>query len=154
MFNDTITSNPKITANAINQFFCDIPKKIENEVVPTAKKPWLSSDYLQVTVLFLIQPTTEVEVEKYAETLKNHKANGPWSLPNKLFKQFKKSLKVPLAKLANLTIELGEFPEILKLPRLYWSIKKSKKADCSNYRWISLICNLSKILDKIMYDRL
>ena len=76
---------------------------------------------------FLIQPTTEVEVEKYAETLKNHKANGPWSLPNKLFKQFKKCLKVPLAKLANLTIELGEFPEILKLPRLYWSIKKAKK---------------------------
>ena len=41
--NGTITSNPKIIANTINQFFCDIPKKIENEIVPTAKKYY---DYL------------------------------------------------------------------------------------------------------------
>ena len=46
--------------------------------------------------------------------LKNHKTNGPSSLPNKLFKQFKKCQKIPFAKMANLAFELGEFPEILK----------------------------------------
>ena len=68
--------------------------------------------------VFFIQPTTEDKVEKYSETPKHHKTNGPSSLPNKLFKQFKKFLKIPLAKLANLTFEQEEIPEILEISKV------------------------------------
>ena len=36
--NGCITGNPKIISNTINKFFCEIPKKIENEIFPTANK--------------------------------------------------------------------------------------------------------------------
>ena len=88
----------------------------------------------------------EDKVEKYIETLKNLKTNGLSRLPNKLFKQFKKCLKIPLAKLANLTFELEEFPEVLKTAKLVPIHKKGNKADCNNYRPISLTSNLSKII--------
>ena len=77
---------------------------------------------------FFIQPTTKDEVEIYIKTLNSHKTKGLSSLPNKLFKQFKKRLKIQLAKLANITFELGEFPEILKTAvKLYRSTKKAVK---------------------------
>ena len=55
---------------------------------------------------FFIRSTTKDEVEKYIETLKSHKTNGCSNLPNKLFMQFKECLKIPLAKVSNLTFEL------------------------------------------------
>ena len=81
---------------------------------------------------FFIQPTTEDEVEKYIETLKNCKTYGSSSLPNKLFKQFKKCLKIPLAKLANLTFEVGEFLGIQNTSKAVPIQKKDSKVDCNN----------------------
>ena len=78
--------------NTINQFFCDIPKKNQSEIVPAAKKHDEYILNLSHSSVF-IQPTTEDEAEKYNETLKNHKTNGLSSLANKLLKQFKKCLK-------------------------------------------------------------
>ena len=61
---------------------------------------------------------------------------------------------MPLSKLANLMFEQGEFLEILKPAKVAPIHKGGNKADCNNYRPISLSSNLSKILEKIMYDRL
>ena len=94
-----------------------------------------------------------IYILKYIETLKKHKTNGPSSLPNKLFKKFKKCLKIPLAELGNLMIELREFAEILKTARAAPIHKNVNKTDCNNYRPISLTSNWSKILE-IMYDKL
>ena len=68
---------------------------------------------------------------KYIETLKKHKTNGPSSLPNKLLKQFKKCLEIPLAKIANLMFELGEFPKIVKAAKFVPIHKKGNKGDCN-----------------------
>ena len=55
------SSNPKIVANTVNQFFFDIPKKIEIEIVPTAKKYHDSLLNLRDSSFF-IQPATKDEV--------------------------------------------------------------------------------------------
>ena len=151
--NGKITSDPKLIANTFNQFFFQIPQKIEAEIVPTTKH---FHDFLHnpSEASIFLSPTSENEVENQIKTLKNHKANGPSSIPNKLFKQFKSCLKTPVAILVNLTFEQGEFPEILKTAKIIPTHKRGSKTDCNNYRPISLISNLSKILEKIMYIRL
>ena len=103
---------------------------------------------------FFIQPTTENEVEKYIKTLKNYKTNGSSISPNRLFKQFKKCLKISLAKLSNFTFQLRKYPEILKTGKVVHTHKKGSEVDCYNYRPISLTSDLNKILEKIMYDRI
>ena len=45
---------------------------------------------------FHLDATNTEEVQSYIKTLKNNKSSGPSSIPNKLFKQFKKSLSEPL----------------------------------------------------------
>ena len=79
--NGSIANNPKIISNTRNQFFCEIPKKIESEIVPTANK---YHDHLVNSSgsSFFIQPATDNEDLKYTETLKNHKTNGPSSSAN------------------------------------------------------------------------
>ena len=48
----------------------------------------------------------------------------------------------------------GVFPFILKTTKVVPVLKKNTKLDYSNYRPISLLSNIEKILEKLMYKRL
>ena len=146
--NGKLCTNETLIANTFNKFFCDIPKKIENKLVETdihfsnyLKNPGKKS--------FFLRPTTEGEVESQLKTLKNNKATGPYSIPTKLLKLFPKLISRPLSMLINLSFSVGKFPTILKLGQILPFHKRDDKSNCNNYRPISLISNLSKIIEKI-----
>ena len=88
----------------------------------------------------------------YIKSLKNNKSNGTFSISNKLFKKFKKPLSTPLTLLINLTFTKGKFPDILKIGKNFPIHKKNCKTDVNNYRLISLLSNISKIIEKIVHD--
>ena len=48
----------------------------------------------------------------------------------------------------------GVFPSVLKIAKVVPVFKKDSKLDYSNYRPISLLSNIEKILEKLMYKRL
>ena len=48
----------------------------------------------------------------------------------------------------------GVFPSVLKTAKVVPVFKKDSKLDYSNYRLISLLSNIEKILEKLMYKRL
>ena len=48
----------------------------------------------------------------------------------------------------------GVFPSVLKTAKGVPVFKKDSKFDYSNYRLISLLSNMEKILEKFMYKRL
>ena len=83
------------------------------------------------------------------KTLKNNKSNGPFSNSNKLLKKFKKPLSTPLSLLINLIFTKGKFPDILKIGKIFPINKKNCKTDVNNYRPISLLSNISKIIEKL-----
>ena len=47
----------------------------------------------------------------------------------------------------------GVFPSVLKTAKVVFVFKKNSKLDYSNYRPISLLSNVEKILEKPMYKR-
>ena len=151
--NNQIINNPKLIAEQLNKHFSNIAKAIEAEIPPSKNT---FQDYLKnplQNTLFLT-PTTKKEVMQQIKTLKNNKAIGPHSIPTKLFKSFSKSLSEPLTDLINLSFSKGVFPDILKLAQVMAAFKKGDKTDKNNYRPISLISNVSKILEKLMYKRI
>ena len=75
-------------------------------------------------------------------------------MSNKLLKIFKKPLSTPLSLLINLTFTKGKFPDILKIKKPFPNHKKNCKTDVNNYRPISLLSNIRKIIEKIVHDRL
>ena len=59
-----------------------------------------------------------------------------------------------LADLFDLLFTTGVFPSVLKTAKVVPVFKKDSKLDYSNYRPISLLSNIEKILEKLMYKRL
>ena len=87
-------------------------------------------------------------MQSYIKTLKNNISTGPSSIPNKLLKQFKTPLSEPLKLLTNLTFSKGKFPAILKIGKIIPVYKKGCKTEVTNYRAISLLSNINKIIEK------
>jgi hypothetical protein len=50
-------------------------------------------------------------------------------------------------------VEAGVFPKRFKIAKVKPLHKKEDKRDMENYRPICLLCTLSKILEKLMYNR-
>ena len=67
---------------------------------------------------------------------------------------FKKELKTPLNDLVNLSFECGTFPEILGTTSITPIYKKDHPLSCNNYRPISLLSNISKIIETIVHKYL
>ena len=65
----------------------------------------------------------------------------------------KQDISLQLADLFNLSFSSGSFPSILKTATVVPVFKKDSKLDCCNYRPISHLSNVEKILEKLMYKR-
>ena len=59
-----------------------------------------------------------------------------------------------LTNLINKSLLKGEFPDILKIANVCPIYKKGDVDKCENYRPISLLSNVGKIFEKVMYSRL
>ena len=59
-----------------------------------------------------------------------------------------------MANLFNLLFKTGVFLSVLKTAKVIPNLKKDSKLDYSNYCPISLLSNIEKILEKLMYRRL
>ena len=56
--------------------------------------------------------------------------------------------------MVNLSFNQDKFPSILKIAKVLAIFKKGDKLDADNYRPISLLSNLSKIIEKLMHKKL
>ena len=63
-------------------------------------------------------------------------------------------ISTQFAELFNLSFSEDVFPSILKTCNVIPIYKKDSQLNCSNYRPISLLSNIDKILERIMYNRL
>ena len=71
-----------------------------------------------------------------------------------LLKKCFSSLCEPPKYLLNLSIEKGIFPDDLKIAKVTPIYKADDKSDLSNYRPISVLSCFSKILERMIYNRL
>ena len=62
-------------------------------------------------------------------------------------------ITIPLEITFNKSLESGTFPQKMKIADIYPLFKNKERNLCTNYRPISLLITVSKILEKIMYSR-
>ena len=99
---------------------------------------------------FFINPTDKTEIKNIILSLDPLKSIGPNSIPTKILKLLSNDISTQFAELFNLPV----FPSILKICKVIPVYKKDSQLNCSNYRPISLLSNIDKILEKIMFNRL
>ena len=150
--NGSSITDPSQIANVFNSYFSTIGETLQSKI---------HSSYLNFTKYlknpnihsFFISPTDSTEVYNLIASMKNGKAYGPNSIPTVVLKHFNSEISVVLADLFNLSFSTGVFPSILKTSSVLPLFKKGSKLDCGNYRPISLLSNISKLLEKLMYSR-
>ena len=149
---DTIT-NPYDTANTFNNYFASIAETTKKSIKCTHKH---FSDYLsnESDSTIFLQPTDKEEIANIISCLNSSKASGPNSIPYRILFLLKNDISKQLADLFNLSFFTGVFPSVLKTAKVVPVFKKDSKLDYSNYRPISLLSNIEKILEKLMYKRL
>ena len=86
-------------------------------------------------------------------SLNSNKASGS-NIPYRILFRLKNEISKQLADLFNLSFMTGIFPSVLNIAKVVPVFKKDSKLDYSNYRPISLISNIEKILEKRIYKRL
>ena len=64
-----------------------------------------------------------------------------------------KILAKPITDICNLSITSGKFPDSCKLAKLKPIYKKGSLAEASNYRPISLLPLISKVIEKVIHDQ-
>ena len=150
--NKTITNIPQM-AEHFNQYFTSIGKNLQKRIPPTKRQ---SSDYLKDSNQnsFFIQPTTAEEVKNIIMTLMSSKSTEPNSIPTFLLKQTRNTVSLPLAKLINKSFETGIFPDICKVAKGVPIFKSETRLLYNNYRPISLLSIIGKIIEKLMHQRL
>ena len=101
-----------------------------------------------------LKSTSKEEIGNIISSLNSDKAPGPNSIPYRILFLLKNEISMQLADFFNHSFVTGVFPSILKTTKVVLAFKKDSKLDYSNYCPFSLLLNIEKILEKLMYKRL
>ena len=87
-------------------------------------------------------------------TLKTNKAIGLDKISASLLKNSAHTIALSVTKLLNLSIKTGKFPKLWKCSKITALFKSGDQTNASNYRPISILPTLSKILEKAVHTQL
>ena len=92
--------------------------------------------------------------KKNIKKISTKNSSGPDGLSTKLFKVIEPELTKSLTLLINQVLNTGIFPAKLKIAKVKPILKKGEKTIFNNYRPISLLPAISKVIEKIIFNQL
>ena len=96
-------------------------------------------------------PCTEYEIRKIIMSLKNKKSSGHDGISNIFLKELVDVIAHPLYLIFNNSLQTGVFPNLMKCADVIPLHKNCNIHLVDNYRPISLLVTISKVLKKLMY---
>jgi hypothetical protein len=149
----TNASLNNISSDQFNNYFVSVGSSLNDKIGEPSITP---SDYISETYphSFFASPIHELEIKMIVNSLSNSTSSGPDGITAKILKATLDSISKPLLLIFNFSFMHGIFPNALKLARVTPVFKKGDADDCTNYRPISVLSLLSKVLEKLMLARL
>ena len=147
-------SSPSDVADELNNYFVSIGENLARKISQpqgTSFKQYLSGNY--VNSLYL-KPTNRDELYNIIMAMKNSNSAGEDEISGKILKAIANEIVEPLAHCINLSLLSGIVPSKTKIAKIIPIFKSGNKNDKTNYRPISILPSLSKVLEKVVYNRL
>ena len=139
-------------SNEFNKYFANIGPSLASTINRTGKD---FSDYLKgmndKTCFF--KPTSEDEIMKILKKFGNGKSPGHDQIKIDLVKQVANEIAYPLMLIFNSSLSTGVVPDEFKIAKVIPIYKKDNPELFGNYRPVSVLPCLSKILERIVYNR-
>ena len=144
----------EIIADEFASYFAKIGKEYSTNLPQSKRdlKEYLSKIKTSSNSIF-ITPVTKSEVEKYITNLQPKKSSGLDKIDNILIKELRDLISEPLSIIYSNSLSEGTFPEKMKTAKVIPLHKSKSKEETNNYRPISLLLTISKILEKAMCHR-
>lgn len=120
---------------------------IQNVNLPEPTVPKL------VPTIFL-EPTDHLEVYRVIMDLPNKFSSGLDEIPTYILKRIASDISGPLAHIINECFITGQFPDKLKAAKVVPIYKKGDKQDVKNYRPVSVLPSVSKVFERVIYERM
>ena len=154
--NGKMISNKLKTANGFCNFFQTVASKLKRSCIPF-KEFGLSTPnekLLNVNSIFKFSHVSVPEVKKHLKQLKRKKAEGIDEIPNCILRDCAHELAPPIAHIINLSLKSAQIAEDLKTAKITPIFKDGEKSKYTNYRPISVLPTISKILERCVYNQL
>ena len=151
--NGNTVTDPKSISDAFNSFYANVGKMQAETVPPTETDPMAFLRGEPPNSMFLHPCNTE-EVIKAVKALAKKPSKGPDTIPCNILFNSVDTIMQPLIHCINDSFVSGIFPDCLKTAMVIPLYKKKSRNDCTNYRPVSLLNSLSKIIEKVLYLRI
>ena len=141
-------------AEEFARYFANIGEEYATKLTRPNKDLKHYLDRIQHSPLSIfLTPITNAEVIKHINNLKPKKSSGLDGIDNLLIKELRDIISEPLTSIFNNSLTEGLFPSRMKISKVVPLHKANNKDETTNYRPISLLLTVSKILEKVMYVR-
>ena len=154
MDNNEVISDPSAVGNKFNEYFSNVAEELQAKIYHNDQD---FTKYLKNSNphSFFLVPTDKYEIIDIINDLDTNKACGPHSIPTDILHTIKMIIVDPLTDIINLSFANGKYIDVLKISKVLPLYKdKGSSLDCSNYRPISLLSNINKIIEKLIHKRL
>ena len=145
--------DPDKISNEFCKYFTEIGNKFASKI-PKPRTPFHNHLTNKVTQNIFMFPTNPKEILKLIYKMKPKKSAGPDNISSQLVKQLASSIKQPISEIINKSLQTGKIPKAWKLAKIVPIYKSKQKNLMCNYRPISLLPTLSKVLEKVVHNRL
>jgi exonuclease III len=139
-------SDPKQLCEIFNTYFSSVFNSKNYDTLPEISIE-TDPDLKEVTI-------SEEEVSIELTKVNTTKAPGPDGLSTRVLKECREELKAPITKLFNSSLNTGKIPKDWKKANVVPIYKKGNKLEVSNYRPVSLLPIISKILERCVLNKI
>ena len=141
-------------ANEFGEFFANMGRNCAQQI-PTAKYEigYYLAKIPNSPKLIFLAPTNELEIRNIIQSMRPKLSSEFDGLSNKLIKDLRCKISLPLSIIFNKSMEEGVFPDRMKAADVTPLFKSKDRTNKTNYQPISLLLTISKILEKIMHKR-
>ena len=144
----TVIDQPTI-ARSFNEFFTGaVSRLLQTAGLSTSVRPFSSGKF--TSERFILQPISEEFILKQLRDLKVKKATGLDGIPARFLKDSAAVIAPTVTFLVNLSLSTGSVPDEWKKARVVPLYKSGGRENMDNYRPISILPVLSKILEKVV----
>lgn len=140
--------DPHVAVNSINEYFASVAQNLAAQITPPTLHNKTTTT-AQKNSVFLLEVDFN-DVERIIRGLRDNCAPGWDGITPHILKASKIALIPPVAHICNLSIRTGVFPNAMKIGMISPIYKQGDKGDPANYRPISVLPILSKVLERIL----
>ena len=154
LINNTDFFDEDIIATSFNNYFVNVGPDLSKNIPKEAKcfTEYLNQSDKNKNILLETELTLN-EFKKAFGSLKSNKANGYDDINSNIVKSSYDELFIPLFHICRTSLLTGSVPDSMKIAKITPLFKSGDTDKLNNYRPISVLPVFSKLLERIMYNR-